>query len=580
MARVNIGMLTFQEQSAIKYTLVENNNEMIGQKVEDDLIQAGHHQQEIETIQHAMNKAEEVVHEAEEERQALERKAGNTISLESLQRAIKSFERRTGVAYSGVILESHQELTGNINSFKIATEGVVEYVKKLITMLMKALNSVWDKVKEFFKNILSGAERLRRRAIKIKADTQDAREDLDHGKPNGEHSTIVDGEYIPSRLLEKSVNKESVSSARNALIMELNDRKLDSETLQAGLKWALSKNPEIAEKYEEKAFSRGMDPDKAKWDRQYYLMQEVYLGTSFTKERYLHMIDVREYLRDKGIKGFAAPDKKEASNQNPEISSKKQKSNSDKITLPSVLEFVVLNGKTTEGSSFVSQYEKQTSDKNRYRETVNDYINQISSGAYADVLEAAKKDNNEDEITKLIKDIIVGPGSNVKIIKDNKDGLIHYANSNDSYLLGDYCQEFINLSKDATWEQISNEYSKISFDLISKKREGKAEEVRPLSRKESNAVASAAINAMEKFKKLEEQQKKLGTGFNKLMTEAKRLGKDKSVSAEQLRVATGFVRTSVNAAIKMSVAVNAYELRLTKAALDYAAASLNIDSAA
>lgn len=573
MPRLNIGMLTIQEQKAIKDTLIENNNEVIGQLVEDDLIQAERHQQEIEIIRHVMNNAEEVIHEAEDERQALERGAENAISLESLQRTIKSFECRTGVAFKRITLESRQDLERNTSSIKMATESIIDYVKKLIKMLMNALISVWDKVKGFFKNLFSGAEKLRKRAEKIKAKSEGS----DSEKPR-KSSAIINGKYTPSAFLETQVEGGGIIGIRNALIMELNSLITDSDTLRAGLKYVLNKKPEVAEKYTEGPWSRGMDDDKDKWDKDYYMRQEVYLDYRFSKERYLHMIEVREYLRNKGIDGFVRSDKKETSNQNTKNSSKK--SSNDKITLPAVLEFAVLNGKTIEGTSFVSQYEKQTSNKNEYRETINEYVNRISSGDYADVLEATKKDNNKDEITKLIKNTIVSPGSNAKIIKDSNDGIVEYTNSNVPHLLGDYYQVLINFNKDATWEQISKEYAKISFDLISEKRKGIAEEVEPLSRKGSNTIASAVISAMENFKKLEEQQKKLGAGFNKLMTEAKRLEKDENISAEQLRVATGFIRASVNAVMKMSVTVSAYELRLSKAALDYAGASLNINSAA
>lgn len=112
--------------------------------------------------------------------------------------------------------------------------------------------------------------------------------------------------YSPSDLLRESVEEGKLISVRNALIMELNNKRLESNTLRSALAWAQSRIPDLCELYAEKAFSRGMNTHRDTWDRNYYLMQEVYLGTSFTKERYWHMIEVREHLRQLGVKGFAA----------------------------------------------------------------------------------------------------------------------------------------------------------------------------------------------------------------------------------------------------------------------------------
>lgn len=112
--------------------------------------------------------------------------------------------------------------------------------------------------------------------------------------------------YTPSDRLKECIEEGNLVSVRNALIMELNNNRLESNTLRSALTWAKSRISDLCEPYAEKAFSRGMSMDRTTWDKTYYMSQEVYLDLSFTQERYLHMIEVREHLRQRSVKGFAA----------------------------------------------------------------------------------------------------------------------------------------------------------------------------------------------------------------------------------------------------------------------------------
>lgn len=575
MARKNIGALIQVTQiPSPKFLSIETELNTVGQQAEDDIVQAMQDKQDIQRMQQAIDDAEEVIQEAEEEHAALQQTANRGVGLESFQRAVKSFERRTGLIFKANCLgiESISLQNDNMQAVKIATEGIVTYVKKLIRMLIDALNSLWERVKAFFKNLFSGADKLHKRAEKIKEAAGGENKEGYRRK-----SEIIGSTYYPSTHLKKIVEEGENISIQNALIMELNVLETSSEALRAGLEYAIDKKPEAIEKYEEKAFARGMDNDKNKWDRKYYMMQEVYISTNFAKERYLHMIEVREHLRNKGVKGFVRSNK--GASDEPQASApvrneSSEKTSPDKITVPSVLEFVTIDGKALNGKDFVDQYIKQSTDSHLYRESLDSDIKDFSSGVYVKILEAAKKPDNKEEIVKLIKDTIVEPTSKNSIIEDKKDGLLTYGATKNDYLLGNYYEEYINFKKDATWDQISTGYSKISSGIIYDTNQKKITEVSPLTREEAAMLASAAMAAMENYKKLEDQQKRLDAGFNKILSETKRLENDESIPRDQLIVATGFVRATINATIRMLVAVNSYELRLTKAALDYAAASI------
>lgn len=176
MARLNIAMLSAQEQTQEESTPIEAQSELdvVGQQVEDSIAQATEIQFQIEQTQEAVQETEEVVQQVEEERQVLEQAqaqgGAEQAAMESLQRAMKRFEKRTGVpsAISSMGMESFGSKTTRAQATKIAMEGAKEYIKKLIKILTEAMVSMWKKVKGFLVKITEGAGKLLDRAKKVK----------------------------------------------------------------------------------------------------------------------------------------------------------------------------------------------------------------------------------------------------------------------------------------------------------------------------------------------------------------------------------------------------------------------------
>jgi len=110
--------------------------------------------------------------------------------------------------------------------------------------------------------------------------------------------------YSPSNILVKYIREKNMLGIRTALRMELFDRKLDGGALRTALNWVKKQIPNLCEPYIEKDFSGPMDQSRDHWNKDYFFTQEVYLDTSFTEERFLHMIEVREHLRQRGVEGF------------------------------------------------------------------------------------------------------------------------------------------------------------------------------------------------------------------------------------------------------------------------------------
>jgi hypothetical protein len=109
-----------------------------------------------------------------------------------------------------------------------------------------------------------------------------------------------DNGYTPSTNLRKFADEGDVPTLRMALTVELEDSRRDAPTLRAALVWAKSRAPSLCEPYTEKAFARAIERDRHHWTEDYYGTQAVYLDTNFAEERFLHLVDIREHLRQQG----------------------------------------------------------------------------------------------------------------------------------------------------------------------------------------------------------------------------------------------------------------------------------------
>lgn len=113
-------------------------------------------------------------------------------------------------------------------------------------------------------------------------------------------------DYQPSSNLKQFVDEGDLLTIRTALHLELNDRRLDGADLHAARVWIKSKVPEIFEAYAEGAFARGLVADQKQWTEDYYDLQVTYLKTNFSEQRFVHLIEVRELLRNSAVAGFAS----------------------------------------------------------------------------------------------------------------------------------------------------------------------------------------------------------------------------------------------------------------------------------
>lgn len=118
-------------------------------------------------------------------------------------------------------------------------------------------------------------------------------------------------DYQPTNNLKKFVAQGDMLTIRTALRIEFNDNRLDDHQLYAAVNWMKEQVTGIFESYSEKAFARGIESDSSQWTSEYFGNQVVYLKTNFSEKRFLHLIEVRQLLRERGEKDFAPADSTE-----------------------------------------------------------------------------------------------------------------------------------------------------------------------------------------------------------------------------------------------------------------------------
>ena len=81
--------------------------------------------------------------------------------------------------------------------------------------------------------------------------------------------------------------------------MEFNDSKLSGADIKATARAAAKQVKDLWQPYEEKSFASELETDKAKWNQEYFHLQEVYLKTNFSEKRFDHLCKVHDHIAKK-----------------------------------------------------------------------------------------------------------------------------------------------------------------------------------------------------------------------------------------------------------------------------------------
>lgn len=142
--------------------------------------------------------------------------------------------------------------------------------------------------------------------------------------------------FIPTENLESSFEtiESNLLKAQIALRFGLYDISRDTKYLKDAVKWAESKSNKIFTNYQVGTFHKAISNNPQEWNSDYFDIQTEYLSTNFSKERYLHLIEVRQYLRDKGVEGFVPMPQKNPHTTNTPQKNKQVESKTSKPESP------------------------------------------------------------------------------------------------------------------------------------------------------------------------------------------------------------------------------------------------------
>lgn len=110
--------------------------------------------------------------------------------------------------------------------------------------------------------------------------------------------------FTPSQSLVAALESGSINRLRSALVAELENNRLDGQTVRQSMKWAESHVSGLFADYEESTLALGFEADKTKWDSDYYFLQSAYLNMNFARERFEHLMNIYHVLRDRAVSGF------------------------------------------------------------------------------------------------------------------------------------------------------------------------------------------------------------------------------------------------------------------------------------
>lgn len=240
------------------------------------------------------------------------------------------------------------------------------------------------------------------------------------------------------------------------------------------------------------------------------------------------------------------------------------------VTYPSVLEFTRKDNKLVEGDDFVKAYAEHVKESSTYRNADSELIkNWIAKNNYQEIIDESKKKDNHAKLLELIVSKNEYPNEVVK------DGLQHIETKGE--LLGDYVFVETLIAKDSTWEELLKNYSKLTGKIEKpQSNEGfTPKSAVVLTPEQCTVVLTNAIDLMNSFKELRSQIKMIDSEIKKIMNETRVLDADQNAPLDQIQVASGYVRTHANAMMDKMTSQRGYDVNLTKAALDYVAASID-----
>lgn len=176
-------------------------------------------------------------------------------------------------------------------------EGAVRWTAEYFAKAKTATRQNFSE--ERLRHLLAVRKELRRRGVKGFVYQPDEKGSHAVNK----HEDVNSSEVSIGRMLLDGADK-AASRLQAELILAFQDADNSNADLEKTLELLTQANSEVCEPYQVDVFNKAIVEDSVQWDANYFYSQMAYLRTNFSKERFMHLLDVRKHLQAKGVEGF------------------------------------------------------------------------------------------------------------------------------------------------------------------------------------------------------------------------------------------------------------------------------------
>lgn len=110
--------------------------------------------------------------------------------------------------------------------------------------------------------------------------------------------------YIPADDLEQAVQQKCSQKIQLILDSNINNYRMLITDIAKNILYVYKTLPEAFEDYKIDEITPAIQESQEEWDTDYFYLQQSYLNHNFAMERLMHLINVRDYLTQKGVEGF------------------------------------------------------------------------------------------------------------------------------------------------------------------------------------------------------------------------------------------------------------------------------------
>lgn len=96
-----------------------------------------------------------------------------------------------------------------------------------------------------------------------------------------------------------------IDKIRKKFLEALKDARYETEYLRQTLETAAAESPELLQPHENEDAATPIDPKRTNWTPDHFNRHRVLAERNFSRERVNHLMEVRNFLRERGEKGFA-----------------------------------------------------------------------------------------------------------------------------------------------------------------------------------------------------------------------------------------------------------------------------------